>query len=510
MAAARTEEIVVTAQVPVPDGATLLALLDSSSDGLILLGEDQRILHLNAGAARLLRIRIDESIGLLPDEVGLARPVTASGQASRRTLTLPGPGRARRVEQSEHTDGDRTFLSIRDITEQWNRESRLSAFASTASNIATSRTLAEVLDQASRAVVDATGAAASTVVVADPKTNAITQVGGAGGYPDDYGELLEACRRRGAPLVSMAALTEGRAVVRPDWGRRILEDERWQPVHAFHQGRNWGTLAAVPLRTAAGAIGAVTVFYLRGHDPSEEDLSFLTTISEQVVVAVRNHELLSRLRHQAAFHERQRLARELHDSVSQQLFSIDLLARSLELAHERLHGEDELTARLTDLRQMTARVLKEMRALIFQLRPRSLHQDGLVLAVRRIAAAIAQKERLELEFDCRYSVIPLSEESEHEIFRVVQEAIHNTVKHARARTLRVRFAVDDPERRTLSFSISDDGRGFDPSAEFPHSLGLQSMRERIAELGGALQIDGTGQGTVVSGFVPDAITGTPA
>jgi signal transduction histidine kinase len=207
----------------------------------------------------------------------------------------------------------------------------------------------------------------------------------------------------------------------------------------------------------------------------------------------------------AAIEERNRLARELHDSVSQALFSMNLHARALELAVQQKGWDQEGPIRdnLADLRNLTQDAQSEMRALIFQLRPDVLHEDGLVAAVRRHAAAVAAQEGLEVRVRAPEDRLPLDERAETELFRITQEAVRNSVKHARAGHIDIVFAQDAGATAALIIEITDDGVGFWPDAPHPGHLGLNTMSERARLLGGRLDVDSSPAGsTTVRAVLP--------
>jgi signal transduction histidine kinase/DNA-binding LacI/PurR family transcriptional regulator len=214
--------------------------------------------------------------------------------------------------------------------------------------------------------------------------------------------------------------------------------------------------------------------------------------------------------------ERHRLAGELHDSVSQALFSMTLHTRAVQLAVQRLDldPQDRVIRGLAELRELTQGALTEMRALIFQLRPDALHDEGLVAAVRRHAAAVAARERFEVRVHAPADRLPLDERAEEELFRVVQEALHNCVKHARARRVDIRFdggfdGRDEPG--TLVVEVADNGVGFDPGLPHPGHLGLDSMGERTRRLGGRFTVDSSVTGsTTVRAVLPDILRPRPA
>jgi signal transduction histidine kinase len=197
-------------------------------------------------------------------------------------------------------------------------------------------------------------------------------------------------------------------------------------------------------------------------------------------------EMIDDVSHVAALEERHRLARELHDSVSQALFSMTLQTRAVELAVQKEGGDanGKVARGLSELRHLTQGALAEMRALIFQLRPDALHEEGLAAAVTKHAAAVAARDGLDIEVHAPEERLALDDRAEEELFRVVQEAVHNSVKHAQPTRIDIRF--DDGDE--LVIEVADDGVGFDPDALHPGHLGLESMRERTERLGGTLTV----------------------
>lgn len=200
--------------------------------------------------------------------------------------------------------------------------------------------------------------------------------------------------------------------------------------------------------------------------------------------------------------ERSRLARELHDSVSQALFSMTMHARTAQLALERsTHPADGPLARAVgQFRELTAGALAEMRALIFELRPGALAEEGLVAALGRQAAAISAREQLPVTVEGPRESLPLTAAAEEDCYRVALEAMHNAVKHAAASHIQVVVTLDRPSVR---ISVTDDGTGFDAGAERPGHIGLRSMAERAKCVGGHLElITAPDAGTCVQLTVP--------
>ena len=200
--------------------------------------------------------------------------------------------------------------------------------------------------------------------------------------------------------------------------------------------------------------------------------------------------------------ERARLARDLHDSVSQALFSMSMHARTAQLALARVPhaGGGPLARAVGQLRELAAGALAEMRALLFELRPDALTEEGLVAALARQAAAISAREQLPVTVQGPEEPLPLAAGAAEHCYRIVLEALHNTVKHAAASHATVTIAATDGSVRV---SVADDGTGFDPALARPGHLGLRTMAERARAAGGGLEIvTAPGAGTRVQLTVP--------
>jgi PAS domain S-box-containing protein len=208
-------------------------------------------------------------------------------------------------------------------------------------------------------------------------------------------------------------------------------------------------------------------------------------------------ELMLGLQARAALEERQRLARELHDSVSQTLYGVSLAVNTaLTLYNE--DQEKSLEALRYALTQSRT-ALTEMRALIFELRPESLESDGLVAALSKQLDAVRARSQADIRLSLpEEPEIPLT--IKEALYRIAQEALNNTIKHAEATRVEVRLENNDGG---LLLQVRDNGVGFDPGADYPGHLGLNSMRERAQGLGGSLEIESApGCGAWVKAFIP--------
>jgi PAS domain S-box-containing protein len=202
----------------------------------------------------------------------------------------------------------------------------------------------------------------------------------------------------------------------------------------------------------------------------------------------------------ASSQERAHLARELHDSVTQALFSMTLVTRTTELLVDR--NPAAAKEKLGSLRDLQREALAEMRALIFELRPGNIEQDGLLPALKTHTAALQGRIGLPIVVTSNLAErLPIG--LEEVVYRISQEALHNIVKHAAAH--QVTLAIEVAEGTGLRLRIVDDGKGFDAAAVPDGHLGLAGMRARAEKIGATFSvISGPGSGTTIEVTVPQA------
>ncbi len=232
----------------------------------------------------------------------------------------------------------------------------------------------------------------------------------------------------------------------------------------------------------------------------------LTTLCLAAIVTERRRgavELLEARRRTAerGALERQRIARDLHDSVSQTLFSMTLHARAAQRAMAGAGGlSDSGRHELGQVVDLSRSALGEMRSLIFELRPEGLADEGLVSAIGKHAAVLSSREGIPIDVHGPANRLPLTAGAEENLYRIVQEGLANVIKHARASNASVTITATEGE---VSIEIADDGRGFVPPASGSGHMGLQSINDRARELGGTVTIHGcSGGGTRVVVVVP--------
>lgn len=388
--------------------------------------------------------------------------------------------------------------------EQSHRDRRLLAFARTAARIACSAALPSVLDDLAAEVLAASDATTCIVVIADQHTHLVKMVG-ASGQPPGFLRSLEAAWQRGAPFLTFSAFDNRAPRVGNNLAAFVASDDRFAPLASFVGPDGWHSLVAVPLIVRAQELGVLTAFYSAGRQPSESEIAFLTAMADQAAVAVNTAQLFAEVEEKAALEERHRLARELHDSIAQGLYSIALHTRAVQLAAERADQQTapNLEPQLEQLRCATESTLADMRSLIVQMRAEPPCVDtNLVRAIRGHAETVAARSGVEVVVASPDQPLLLAASVENELFRVVAEALDNSVRHGAPRQVTINLRSIDGQN-ALQIEIIDDGTGFDTSAPAaPDTFGQTSMRERIHRLGGHLTVrSGTG-GTTVSAAIP--------
>lgn len=264
---------------------------------------------------------------------------------------------------------------------------------------------------------------------------------------------------------------------------------------------NTRTILSVPMKTRLRTVGVLSVYNKEGEGGfTDRDAELATFFANQAAAAIENARLYEQTREYAVVEERNRLARELHDSVTQSLFSVTLLS---EAALNLLDRNDAAKARerLERANELAQGALAEMRALIFQLRPMTLQEEGLLSAVKKHLSALRSRNGQVVELQVTGSERRLPAPVEDAAFGIIQESLNNVVKHASAALAHVKLGFDTD---CLRISTTDNGVGFDPAAPRPmRTLGMSSMLERAEGIGGRLVVESApGRGTSVMADLP--------
>jgi signal transduction histidine kinase len=278
----------------------------------------------------------------------------------------------------------------------------------------------------------------------------------------------------GKPLLIQDVQSDPR--LNPDVRRRIS-------IHSY---------LGVPLMTADQPIGLLVAVDKMDGPLTAKDERTLTLLASSAVIGLENARLYEEAEKNAALAERGRLARELHDAVTQTLFSASLIAEVLPQIWE--NDPEEGRRRLEDLRQSTRGALAEMRTLLLELRPTALLQAETGELFKYLVNAFTGRTRVPVRLVFEGSPA-LPGEVKIGLYRIAQEALNNIAKHAEASQVSLTLLCQS-ERVTLE--IRDDGIGFEPGEIPAEHLGLRIMKERAAAIGADLSIDSSpGQGTTV-------------
>jgi signal transduction histidine kinase len=278
---------------------------------------------------------------------------------------------------------------------------------------------------------------------------------------------------------------------------------RTTDIHSDPRFRGWWprghpdmrSFLGVPIVAAEGVIGA---FYLtekeQDADFSASDQELIELLASHAAIAITNARLHETNRELSVLSERNRLALELHDAVSQKLFGLVLSAETAATLLER--DPEAARDQVVKLQELARNALEELRSLIFELRPPELERDGLCGALRKHVDVLRrlQPTLVELEGDVELDRDPTRD---GEVFRIAQEALQNALRHAQATRVTVSLRSEDGR---ILLDVTDDGVGFDPDAADVRSrrLGLTSMEERAHRLGGRLEIrSARGEGTTI-------------
>jgi signal transduction histidine kinase len=321
------------------------------------------------------------------------------------------------------------------------------------------------------------------------------------GVPDDKGSFAEfvvagmtqAEQRAIGPLPRqhgmLAALLHSGA---PERLADIRKDSRFEGWPAAHP--ELSAFLGVPVKNGDDVLGIIFVANKRSGSFTARDEELLTLFAAHAAIALTNARLYERSRELSVLEERARLARELHDAVSQRLFSIRAHARAAQVlvAKDPARAAAEMAA----IAELGAQAHGELRAAIDGLAPPEL--DGLAESLRRYALLAGRAHGITVSLTAT-DIPELDPRVQTAAFRVAQEALHNALRHSGASEISVRLSRT---RRRVILEVADDGTGFDPGLA-SSGLGLASMRERAAAVGGVLRVSSApGAGTRVRLAVP--------
>lgn len=276
----------------------------------------------------------------------------------------------------------------------------------------------------------------------------------------------------------------------------IIDEYSGGDAREENNALRYSTIVCVPIRLNPEVYGAFLLLYTSEAILSAEEMETITALSDQAALAIENARLYQQAEQLAVMEERERLARDMHDSVMQSIYSLTLFsaAGGIQLRNGNILRTQEYLDQLVETAQQA---LKEMRLLLYELRPVVLEQEGLIGALRRRLDAVEKRAEVNAFLDVpEVLVVPLC--AEEGLYRIAQEALNNSLKHSGADKVRVRIVRED---NTIAMQISDNGKGFSllNAQEFSGGMGLENMRERMQKLQGEIEIDSEpNQGTTIT------------
>ena len=451
----------------------------------VLEGSTEMYAALLGGSTEMDAALLEGSTGML------TRMLVHSSGEEREMVFAPF-----RISVKGRTHGAALF---RDFTETRAAGRAAAALAQSAAELVGQRSVSDVLAGTARHVVEGTRAFwAGLALVGESGTFDSGGAYGPGGADvgftsEGYQSVQAAPAQRYLDAMTGGTMRIGDAPGRAKTSTRATWEQ--DPVLSTY-GRavlqhDWRSAVSVPLAYDDRVIGALMVLLPTGITAlTDAEVAFCTAMADHAAVAVANERLSRQAARSAELRERGRVARELHDSVSQALFAMTMHARAAELlvARAGLGGGTPLAGSLEQLSQLSRGTLAEMRALIFELRPEALAEEGLVRALRTRAEAISAGRPLSISVEGPADRLPLEADVEGALYWIVATALRDLEEQARADTVAVTVHLDGQK---LTVTITDEGVGDgvgDASARETGGPRLTIMAERAATIGAALEV----------------------
>jgi len=266
----------------------------------------------------------------------------------------------------------------------------------------------------------------------------------------------------------------------------------------FQELSNTRSELAVPIKIAAEVLGVLDIQSIEPDAFDEIDLFTVQTLGDQLAIAIENARLYQETRDMAVLEERNRMAREIHDTLAQGFTGIVL---QLEAAEQALDGNvEQVQIHLNRARELARESLNEARRSVWALRPQALEKSPLETILRERIKSFTRDSGVPSVFNIFGEKRPLNSDMENAILRIYQESLTNIRKHARASQVQIELTFED---ENIILRIEDNGIGFNPEAPVRERYGLVSMRERVKLLGGLMKIASEkGKGTFLEATIP--------
>lgn len=467
------------------------AVLDTVDTLIVVLDRNGRIVRFNRACEALTGYSFDEikdrlfwDLLLIPEEkeivqAGFANLIAGSFTDEGENYWVTSGGRRRLISWSNtafsNSDGDVEYVIVAgsDISDR-EQTALLQNAGESLQRVTTAllqhlTTLDDVLAIVCAEALELTGATGSAVLLLEDET------------------WLRVTSSRGEPMPMLERLPIGESFAGfvIEQGKPLLLNDPQSEMQAYHRNHDLRTLLAVPLYVDDTIMGALDVVN-KPEGFTDEDIQVMQLFAAQAAIAIEHAQLHQQAEKLAVIEERQRLARELHDSVTQALYSVTLYADATKMALAA-GKEDVANKHLQELRNMAREAMMDMRLLIFELHPPVLEKEGLVTAVQTRLETVEARSGLRTTLHVEGEEIRLPLSIEEELYRIVQEALNNAVKHANAQEVTVEFQYED---KRFTLEVRDDGGGFDPAvARQSGGVGLRGIEERVERIGGRFALE---------------------
>ena len=326
-------------------------------------------------------------------------------------------------------------------------------------------------------------------------------------HEDSNGSYLAAAQNLPPALANNPRRMEGRCYCLDTF--RAGDMDGAANVNVVTCSRLWGLVdgtdglryhASIPLYAHGKQLGLLNVASTDWRELTEDDLRLLYTIGDLLSIAIERARLYTRSAEYGAAEERNRLAREIHDTLAQGLAAISMQLETADALLESASDRESIQRTIHQALALTRTNLEEARRSVLDLRAAPLEGRNLGEALEAIARRIAEEHGLILDFSVNASVRPLPVRVETGLFRIAQEALTNIARHAHAKNVTVKLLVLTDKIKLI---VIDDGRGFDPDQVHPDRFGLRGLHERAKLLGGKLKVESSpGCGTRVEASIP--------
>lgn len=467
--------------------------------GMALLRQDGTVETLNLAGQEILSVTSAGGRELRFELGGHRQPSTHRGPFSWAESRHAKNGGVIELSCRAEAIGDGFSMVFEDVTQRRRRERRAGAVARTASELISDRSLSSVLTALAYEILKADGLAGVQILTRDSDSEKLQVLGMAGFTSlsaERFLEQLMECKNRGARLCMFEVMESSRAAVFPHRYGEVMADPAWEPMHEVLRFPVWDAFASLPISVHNQTIGILNLYLTPGLPVDGEALEFFSTMAVQAGVVLDYAALLESERSSAERAERQRLARDLHDSVVQGAFSMRMQVQALRVltgSGELLANRKKIDRIAGDLDEISGAVLGDLRNLVHRTKPAPVIDKGLGTALRTLASGTSRRTGIDVQLRISGEIEKVSPPMAEDTYFIVSEAIHNAVKHSSTDRIDVKIdAFDDGDALTIVIRDYGVSANRPEGVEHGHATsgkGIVFMEQRARNWNGSLTID---------------------